>query len=114
MNPLLRFEYMLSDYRSLFKYNNFDHFQTSIRGLINTPHRGTMTQVYVSTEKSRTYWPLPKFLSRSKWSVDKLTSFLTPAKCKILSVRVSMSMTKPIRPIMASNNLAHTLQKYSV
>ena len=77
MNPLLRFESMLSEYRSLFKYNNFNHFQTFIRGLINTPHRGTMTQLYLSTEQSATYWPLPKFLSRSKWSVDKLTSFLT-------------------------------------
>ncbi len=28
MNPLLRFEHMLSNYRSLFKSNNFDHFQT--------------------------------------------------------------------------------------
>lgn len=77
MNPLLRFEYMLSDYRTLFKSNNFERFQTFIRGLINTPHRGTMTQIYLSTEQSTTYWPLPKFLSRSKWSVDKLTSFLT-------------------------------------
>ena len=77
MNPILRFESMLSEYRSLFKYNNFNHFQTFIRDLINTPHRGTMTQLYLSTEQSATYWPLPKFLSRSKWSVDKLTSFLT-------------------------------------
>lgn len=77
MNPLLRFESMLSEYRSLFKYNNFNHFRTLIRGLINTPHRGTMTQLYLSTDQSATYWPLPKFLSRSKWSVDKLTSFLT-------------------------------------
>ncbi len=77
MNPLLRFEHMLSNCRSLFKSNNFDHFQTFIRGLINTPHRGTMTQVHLSTEQSGTYWSLPKFLSRSKWSIDKLTSFLT-------------------------------------
>ena len=77
MNPLLRFEHMLSDYRSLFKHNNFNHFQTFIRGLIRTPHRGTMTQVHLSTEQSGTYWSLPKFLSRSKWSIDKLTSFLT-------------------------------------
>ena len=77
MNPLLRFDNMLSDYRSLFKYNNYDHFCSFIHGLINTPHRGTMTQIYLSTEQSTTYWPLPKFLSRSKWSVDKLTSVLT-------------------------------------
>ena len=77
MNPLLRLDNMLSDYRSLFKYNNFDHFCSFIHGLINTPHRGTMTQIYLSTEQSKTYWPLPKFLSRSKWSVDKLTSVLT-------------------------------------
>ena len=77
MNPLLRFDNMLSDYRSLFKYKNFDHFRTFIRGLINTLHRGTMTQIYLSTEQSTTYWPLPKFLSRSKWSVDKLISSLT-------------------------------------
>jgi hypothetical protein len=67
---------MLSEYRSLFKYNNYDHFRSFIHGLINTPHRGTMTQIYLSTEQSTTYWPLPKFLSRSKWSVDKLTSVL--------------------------------------
>ena len=68
---------MLSDYRSLFKSKNFNHFRTFIQGLIRTPHRGTMTQVYLSTEQSGTYWSLPKFLSRSKWSVDKLTSLLT-------------------------------------
>ena len=77
MNPLLRLDNMLSDYRSIFKYNNFDHFRTFIHGLINTEHRGTMTQVYLSSEQSKTYWTLPKFLSRSKWPVDKLTSFLT-------------------------------------
>ena len=77
MNPLLRLDNMLSDYRSLFKYNNFDHFCSFIHGLINTPHRGTMTQIYLSTEQSKTYWTLPKFLSRSKWSVDELTSALT-------------------------------------
>jgi hypothetical protein len=36
-----------------------------------------MTQIYLSTEQSTTYWALPKFLSRSKWSVDELTSVLT-------------------------------------
>ena len=77
MKPLLRFDNMLSDYRFLFKSKNFDLFRTFIQGLIRTPHRGTMTQIYLSTEQSTTYWSLPKFLSRSKWSVDKLTSALT-------------------------------------
>ena len=77
MNPLLRLDNMLSDYRSLFKYNNFDHFCSFIKGLINMTHRGTMTQIYLSSEQSKTYWTLPKFLSRSKWSVDELTSLLT-------------------------------------
>lgn len=77
MNPLLRLDNMLSDYRSIFKYNNFDHFCSFIHGLINTEHRGTMTQIYLSSEQSKTYWTLPKFLSRSKWSVDKLTKSLT-------------------------------------
>ena len=85
MNPLLRLDNMLSDYRSLFKYNNFDHFCSFIKGLINTVHRGTMTQIYLSSEQSKTYWTLPKFLSRSKWSVDELTSLLTRQVQNVLS-----------------------------
>ena len=46
MDPLSRLEDMLSEFRPLFKYNNFDHFQTFVEGLINTPDRGTMTQVF--------------------------------------------------------------------
>ena len=59
------------------KYKNFNHFCTFVLGLIKTPHRGTMTQIYLSTEQSTTYWPLPKFLSRSVRCVDKVTSVLT-------------------------------------
>ena len=44
MAPFFRLETMLSDYESLFKHNNFNHFHTFVTGLINTPHRGTMTQ----------------------------------------------------------------------
>ena len=76
MDPLFRLEDMLSKFRPLFKYNNFDHFQTFVKGLINTPHRGTMTQIYLSTEQSATYWCLPKFLSRGIWCVDKVASSL--------------------------------------
>ena len=53
MDPLSRLEDMLSEFRPLFKYNNFDHFQTFVEGLINTPDRGTMTQVYLSTDPSK-------------------------------------------------------------
>ena len=77
MDPLFRLEDMLSDFQSLFNHNNFNHFRTFVTGLINTPHRGTMTQVYESGEQSTTYWVLPKFLSRGKWCVDKVTSVLT-------------------------------------
>ena len=77
MDPLLRLYSMLSEYQHLFKYKNFNHFRTFVLGLINTPHRGTMTQIYLSTEQSTSYWPLPKFLSRSVRSVDKVTSVLT-------------------------------------
>ena len=77
MAPLPRLDSMLSEYQHHFKYKNFNHFRTFVLGLINTPHRGTMTQIYLSTEQSTTYWPLPKFLSRSVWSVDKVTSVLT-------------------------------------
>ena len=77
MDPLPRLDSMLSEYQHHFKYKNFNHFRTFALGLINTPHRGTMTQIYLSTEQSTTYWPLPKFLSRSVWSVDKVTSVLT-------------------------------------
>ncbi len=76
MTPLSRLEDMLSEFRPLFKHNNFDHFQTMVKGLINTPHRGTMTQIYLSTEQSQTYWTLPKFLSRGVWCVDEVTSSL--------------------------------------
>ncbi len=37
MNPLLRFRHMLSNYRSFFKYNNYDHFRTFVCGLITKP-----------------------------------------------------------------------------
>ena len=76
MTPLSHLEDMLSAFRPLFKHNNFNHFQTFVKGLISTPHRGTMTQVYLSTEQSTTYWCLPKFLSRGAWCVDQLTSSL--------------------------------------
>ena len=77
MEPLLRLDSMLSEYQPLFKYKNFNHFRTFVLGLINTPHRGTMTQIYQSVNPSTTYWTLPKFLDRSTWCVDDLTSVLT-------------------------------------
>ena len=77
MDPLFRLEDMLSDFSPLFKHNNFNHFQTFVKGLIHTPHRGTLTQVYLSTEHSQTYWCLPKFLSRGVWCVDEVASSLT-------------------------------------
>ena len=77
MYPLFRLEDMLSAFRRLFKHNNFNHFQTFVKGLINTPHRGTMTQIYLSTDPSGTYWSLPKFLSRGIWCIDEVTSSLT-------------------------------------
>ena len=43
MDPLFRLETILSDWTSLFKHNNFNHFHTFVTGLIRTPHRGTMT-----------------------------------------------------------------------
>ena len=76
MDPLFRLENMLSEFRPLFKHNNFDHFQTFVKGLINTPHRGTMTQLYLSTAASGRYWSLPKFLSRGIWCVDEVASSL--------------------------------------
>ena len=77
MDPLFRLETMLSDYKYLFKHNNFNHFRTFVTGLIKTPQRGTMTQVYESVKQSTTYWALPKFLTRGIWCVDELTSVLT-------------------------------------
>ena len=77
MTPLSCLEDMLSEFRPLFKHNNFNHFETFVKGLINTPHRGTLTQVYLSTEQSTTYWCLPKFLSRGVWCVDEVASSLT-------------------------------------
>ncbi len=44
---------------------------------INAPHRGTMTEVYLSMEQSTTYWCLPKFLSRGVWCIDDVASSLT-------------------------------------
>ena len=77
MDPLSCLEDMLSEYRPLFKHNNFKHFETFVKGLINTPHRGTMTQIYLSTEQSQTYWCLPKFLSRGVWCPDLETVLFT-------------------------------------
>ena len=77
MDPLSCLEDMLSEYRPLFKHNNFNHFETFVKGLINTPHRGTLTRIYLSTEQSQTYWCLPKFLSRGVWCVDEVTASLT-------------------------------------
>lgn len=77
MDPLFHLELMLSDFRPLFKHNNFNHFRTFVKGLIMTPHRGTMTQIYLSTAQKTTYWALVKFLSRGVWHVDKVTPVLT-------------------------------------
>ncbi|RKU25758.1 hypothetical protein C6497_10865, partial [Candidatus Poribacteria bacterium] len=85
MKPLSYIYKMLSEYQSVFKYNNFKHFQTVVMGLINTPHRGTMTQIYQSTRPTTTYWALAKFLSRSKWCLDKVTSVLTQQVQKVYS-----------------------------
>ena len=51
MDPLSRLEDMLSEFRPLFKHNNFNHFQTFVKDLINTPYRRTMTQIYRSCKK---------------------------------------------------------------
>lgn len=86
MKTLFYLGTMLSDYQPVFKYkNNFEHFQTFVKGLIFTPSRGTMTQIYQSTKPSTTYWTLPKFLSRSKWCIDELTSVLTQQVQKVYS-----------------------------
>lgn len=86
MNPLLRLHSMLSDFQQVFKYSaNFNHFCTYVIGLINSPHRGTMTQIYQSTKPDSTYWTLPKFILRSKWCLDKLTSDLTQQVQKTFS-----------------------------
>ena len=76
MDPLSCLEDMLSEYQPLFKHNNFTHFETFVKGLINTPYRGTLTQIYLSTEQSGRYWSLPKFLSRGVWCLDQVTSSL--------------------------------------
>ena len=88
MDPLFRLEHMLSDFQSLFNPNNFNHFRTFVIGLINTPHRGTLTQVYESGNPSTTYWTLPKFLSRGMWCVDEVTSVLTRQVQSVFSAGV--------------------------
>ena len=85
MEPLSHLDTMLSEYQSVFKSNNFNHFQTFVQGLIYTPYRGTMTQIYQSTKPPTTYWTLPKFLSRSRWCIDKLTSVLIQQVQKVYS-----------------------------
>ena len=85
MIPLSYLHKMLSEYQSVFKYNNFIHFQTIVKGLIFTPHRGTMTQIYQSTRPATTYWTLPKFLSRSTWCLDEVTSVLIQQVQKVYS-----------------------------
>ena len=68
---------MLSDYQHLFKYKNYNHFRTIVTGLINTPHRATLTNVYQTSAKTASYWVLPKFLFRGQWCADKVASVLT-------------------------------------
>ena len=75
MDPLFRLDVMLSDFESYFKHNNFNHFRTFVTGLINTPHRATMTHVYQAGAKSASYWTLPKFLSRGQWCADRSPPF---------------------------------------
>ncbi len=77
MTPLSYLDNMLSDFRPVFKYNNFHHFQTFVKGLINTPYRGTMTQIYLATAQAGRYWSLPKFLSRGVWCVDQVATTLS-------------------------------------
>ena len=85
MEPLSHLYTMLSEYQSVFKSNNFNHFQTFVQGLIYTPYRGTMTHIYQSTKPPTTYWTLPKFLSRSQWYTDELTSVLIQQVQKVYS-----------------------------
>ncbi len=61
MNPLFYLDSMLSQYSSVFKYNNFNHFQTIVKGLICTPHCGTMTQIYQSTRPSHNILDFAEF-----------------------------------------------------
>ena len=77
MDPLSYLDNMLSDFSSVFKHNNFAHFETIVQGLIKTPDSGTLTQLYENGAQSTTYWVLPKFLSRGTWCVDEVTSVLT-------------------------------------
>lgn len=107
MTPLSHLETMLSEYQPVFKYYaNFNHFRAYVKGLINTPHRGTMTQIYLSTQPATTYWPLPKFLSRPKWCVDELTSVLTRQVQTTFSKGV-YPMMKPILSVRVFVNMAH-------
>ena len=48
MRPLSHLDAMLSEYQSVCKCNNFNHFQTFVQGLIFTEYRDTMTQIYQS------------------------------------------------------------------
>ena len=61
MTPLSHLEDMLSEFRPLFKHNNFNHFQTFVKGLISTASghddanlsiNGTLNDLLVSTEVS--------------------------------------------------------------
>lgn len=78
MKPLLCLDTMLSNFACLFKHNNFTHFRNFVIGLINNTHaRATVTNVYQSGAKSKSYWALLKFLSRGEWCVNKASTFLT-------------------------------------
>lgn len=78
MKSLSHLDDMLSKFRVHFKHNNFTHFRNFILGLINNPYaRATVSNVYQSGVKSKSYWAQLKFLSRGKWCVDKVSAFLT-------------------------------------
>ena len=70
MDLLFCLDRILTDFRDLFNTQNFALFRAFIIGLIVNNSRGTVTQIYQASPRSKRYWSFVKFLSRGKWDAD--------------------------------------------
>ena len=61
---------ILTEFRPLFKYQNFHLFSVFVVGLINQREGATLTGIYQAVDPKTGYYSLVKFLSRGKWDAD--------------------------------------------
>ena len=67
---------ILTEFRPLFKYQNFHLFCVFVVGLINQREGATLTGIYQAVRPKTGYHSLVKFLSRGKWDANAVAHHL--------------------------------------